>query len=399
MLLKVWARFLHNLIVEVERQDSILQEDILLVGNKPIRREDGDGMESDQDIEYMSSLALDPSDSFEVESEQDIMLDMSESYNEETDSINTDSAYITDSKTETENIKECDTSMLIEEISEQCNQLEKDILISKSENSENFSLNTSSSYEVLSEQIKKMEALVAAFTETGAINESIKNSVAELSEALQSNSLSTSQANATPDITVISCMQTVENVKNTAVDISYEIDIQLEQDAVTILKDLGIEELNNIDKSLKDDKETCNLEPVISQSSNKKEESISPTQGDKTSMEVALYSPYIPPISNRSEQLVPLVPLTWVPMGSILPTPRATPSFAVFRPGTPVASAGPGELLLGNPHMSVCSEASRVLLCSQGQNFRKKCSRLEDDNDSLAMQLKKMATKARSTCI
>ena len=31
--------------------------------------------------------------------------------------------------------------------------------------------------------------------------------------------------------------------------------------------------------------------------------------------------------------------------------------------------------------------------------MRKKCSRLEDDNDSLAMQLKKMATKARgSTC-
>ncbi|XP_065335876.1 uncharacterized protein LOC135936824 isoform X2 [Cloeon dipterum] len=31
----------------------------------------------------------------------------------------------------------------------------------------------------------------------------------------------------------------------------------------------------------------------------------------------------------------------------------------------------------------------------EGQNMRKKCSRLEDDNDSLAMQLKKMAMKAR----
>lgn len=32
----------------------------------------------------------------------------------------------------------------------------------------------------------------------------------------------------------------------------------------------------------------------------------------------------------------------------------------------------------------------------QAQTLRKKISRVEDDNDSLAMQLKKMATKARS---
>lgn len=35
---------------------------------------------------------------------------------------------------------------------------------------------------------------------------------------------------------------------------------------------------------------------------------------------------------------------------------------------------------------------------SQAQNLRKKVSRIEDDNESLVLQLKKMATQARSMC-
>lgn len=38
-----------------------------------------------------------------------------------------------------------------------------------------------------------------------------------------------------------------------------------------------------------------------------------------------------------------------------------------------------------------------LLLFLQAQNLRKKASRIEDDNESLVLQLKKMATKARST--
>lgn len=37
-----------------------------------------------------------------------------------------------------------------------------------------------------------------------------------------------------------------------------------------------------------------------------------------------------------------------------------------------------------------------VCLCLQAQTLRKKASRVEDDNESLVLQLKKMATKARS---
>jgi hypothetical protein len=35
-------------------------------------------------------------------------------------------------------------------------------------------------------------------------------------------------------------------------------------------------------------------------------------------------------------------------------------------------------------------------VCLQAQTLRKKASRVEDDNESLVLQLKKMATKARS---
>lgn len=37
-----------------------------------------------------------------------------------------------------------------------------------------------------------------------------------------------------------------------------------------------------------------------------------------------------------------------------------------------------------------------VSVCLQAQTLRKKASRVEDDNESLVLQLKKMATKARS---
>lgn len=40
-----------------------------------------------------------------------------------------------------------------------------------------------------------------------------------------------------------------------------------------------------------------------------------------------------------------------------------------------------------------------VSVCLQAQTLRKKASRVEDDNESLVLQLKKMATKARSMLV
>lgn len=84
---------------------------------------------------------------------------------------------------------------------------------------------------------------------------------------------------------------------------------------------------------------------------------------ESVSTEIALYSPYVmPPLSAnlREDQLVPLLPLSWVPgvaqsMGSVLPEPRPSPSLAVLRPGTPGSCCdGPlPALLLGNPPFCV----------------------------------------------
>jgi hypothetical protein len=47
------------------------------------------------------------------------------------------------------------------------------------------------------------------------------------------------------------------------------------------------------------------------------------------------------------------------------------------------------------PLWSTCAIVG-VSVCLQAQTLRKKASRVEDDNESLVLQLKKMATKARS---
>lgn len=328
----------------MERQDSILHDDIMLIG-KPREREEGDGMESDQDNEYMSALVLDTSDSFEVESEQDIVLDMSSPVGDvQTDEMTlsgqnqsletSESSEVESEQTKehseihpdettpisgTEKVDKTENDDIIE-IDNQFKEFETEIT-----EITNVSISDFDSIAVLSEQIERMEALVAAYTEgrDSDVHECIKDAVAEITE-------SNEEAAENSEAVACNISGSREVVSCTEVDFA-ELDIQLEQDAVSIIEEISMAEEKKDDEG----KPKCN----------KNEEIITPT-----SMEVALYSPYIPPISSRSEQLVPLVPLAWVPMGSVLPTPRASPSFAVLRPGTPSAGSSSSELLLGNPH-------------------------------------------------